>query len=302
MLKSLGKVRFRPRQFEKEICVNPCMDEHWISTDLFKFKLYAEQIERHVIGFCSQNQIPHFSLFCDEVVLLKSNPTWYQGDYTGHGNIMPNGYNLTDIENPDGIRADFSRVISDEAVIKRFSNREISILKSDYELFESLELPNNIIVMEVKDRCYCRSQLQKIFKSHLPVVGLNRDFQTELLKRVSAKSYMAIQILASNYLNWQFICCEGSSNLMGVLPVKTLLLSEQLITHSFANIVHGLHGGNIPYINNPQTHFKWEVDKFIKGNHHHNPNFTKDYVNLDMLEAAYKYRTENWRLPKINFI
>jgi len=242
-------LNLNPKIHEKEIIVSPCADEHWISTDLFKFRIYAEQNNLHVIGICSKNQIPFFSLFCDDVVLVKSDQHWYDEDYSSNG-VYHHFKNKTDIEH-GSIRGDFKKIL-DEDVIAKFCYRKICILESSYDKFVSLNLPSDLIVVEFKESSVFPIQDVKNFT--LKTVGLDRQFQKDLLKKTHHEDYMSIQILASTTLNWQYLCCGGSGNLMSVIPMKLLSLQDQTIDDSVENIVRSfaeIRYGNrkIPIIN-----------------------------------------------------
>lgn len=287
MLKILNRIQIKPKVFESQIVVSPCWDEHWISTDLFKFRIWAEREQKHVIGICSHNQIPHFSLFCDELKIVKSNPNWYEGLRTTYSNVI--NQKTENIEEGP-LRKEFTQ-ISDEEVIERFKNREISILKSVYNDFFKLDLPSNVVVVEAKARC---DYLSHIKSMNLPyMIGVDHQFQKELLGKLGNKNYMTIQILASNFLNWQFLCCEGSSNLLGVLPVKTLVLSDRTIDRSFINIVRGINKNKeIPYINNHTVPTPGVRDV----------GFNYKYINDNVISRAFEILSTEWEMPIFNFL
>ena len=94
----------------------------------------------------------------------------------------------------------------------------------------------------------------------IPFVGIDYKFQEKLVKKTGIDHYMTVQIMASNFLNWQFFCVGGSSNLMCILPVRLLSIHDGCISKSVENVVRGLmfrkHGiTELPYIN--MTHTYW---------------------------------------------
>lgn len=224
----------QPRHHEQDIVVSPCGAEHWISTDLFKFRIYAERQQWHVTGLCPKNQIPLFSQFCDEIVIVDDNPCWYDLA-TSNGSLVSHLHEQQVNIEAGGLRSRFSTAVSDQEVIDRFKTKEVVILRSSYDLFRSIkhELPSKVIVVEYKKE-HNRRNLNGI-----DTIGSDHRFQRELIQKIGKDNYMAIQILASNFLNWQFMCSGGSSNLMCVLPVKYLFLKDSTINQSVETIVKG---------------------------------------------------------------
>ena len=233
------KLHIHERIYDDQIVISPCDSEYWISTDLFKFKIYADRNKQHVIGVCSYNQIPHFSLFCDEIWLTTAKPAWYQDHSNNniHTGRFRQRHDYINIEN--GVfRNAFMSKISDAEVVETYAYKTIYLMESSYKKFLEIEstLPRNIIVAEAKQK---RHHAFLIFLESLgDIVGVRQDFQRELVSRVT-DHYMAIQILASNVLNWQFFCIGGSSNLMCVLPVKIIAMKDQTINESVLRIVYG---------------------------------------------------------------
>ncbi len=130
--------------------------------------------------------------------------------------------------------------IEDEEAADAFVSKDIYIRKSSLDLFHILNVPKNQIVCEFKNLSYGRQAqtpyLLPVFEwvlinkeqFSLPVVGIDRVFQNDLLGE-TRHHYMSIQILASFLSNWFFLCIGGSSNLMSVLPIKALLLTDKFI-------------------------------------------------------------------------
>jgi hypothetical protein len=151
-------------------------------------------------------------------------------------------------------------------------------LESGWNTFCSIrkELPNNVIIAEIKQKRHhaiidgfermnsnCDSGTIRIHRS-----SIRHKFQKNLVQKVGTHHYMTVQILASNFLNWQFVCVGGSSNLMCILPVRVFSLSDQLLCPSVINVVRGLalrkHGiEDLPHFNClPRYKISgWMVDK-----------------------------------------
>ena len=240
------------RIHEKQITVAPCHSEHWISTDLFKFRIYCERNKLHVIGVCSMNQIPSFSLFCDEIRVVESCPKWYvdhskngvrRGDVSNHvGYKDIEGYRAPGGKGGTRFRQEFTSEVSDEEVVDQFHDSTMYFLESGWNTFCSIrkELPTNVIIAEIKQKRHRAiiddlERVNWIYRS-----SIRHKFQKNLVQKVGTHHYMTVQILASNFLNWQFVCVGGSSNLMCILPVRVFSLFDQLLCPSVINVVRGL--------------------------------------------------------------
>jgi hypothetical protein len=269
---TLNSITINLRIHSDEIKVSPCANEHWISTDLFKFRLWAEQEQKHVIGFCAKNQIPLYSLFCDEIVLISAKPVWYQKGHDSWNGLSfwdryPNY--IVDIEHGP-IREQFEQ-ISNQEVIDRFSYSKIYFLESAYNKFLVIKdsLPIDVMVAEFKSGHILDTA------TFTSVVGLDYVFQRDLIDKVSVDDYMSAQILGSRLLNWQFLCWGGSSNLMCVLPVQAIALKDQTIFHSVEAIIRGF------------TKVRQQTQLFPYINH---------IPDITQLTTAFNYFSEN-RVP-----
>jgi ribosomal protein S15P/S13E len=250
-------IEINPRVHSDDIIVSPCSVEHWISTDLFKFRIHAERQKLHVIGKCHVNQVPLYSLFCDEITLVDATPTWYdEGSATGNNNkVIRCGENHIDIE-AGPYRDEFMAAVTEQEVIDRFHFRKVYLLKSAYEKFQEVknQLPQDVIIVEYKIG-FVGANIMNL-KEHLPAIGADHKFQRNLVEMVGIDNYMTTQIMGSNFLNWQFLCYGGSSNLLCVLPVKALAFQDPTLNESVEKVIRGFakkrHGFvDIPYINVP---------------------------------------------------
>ncbi|RDJ35381.1 MAG: hypothetical protein DWQ19_11235 [Crenarchaeota archaeon] len=238
---SMKCLKINDRIYDKNIIVSPCAAEHWISTDLFKFRLYCQKKQIHVTGVCPINQIPLFSLFSDDIAIVEDNPSWYEYKHatTNGSSVKKISDDHVDIENGN-FRTVFSSEISDDEVIENYKQKTVCILKSAYDLFRKIkhELSSGIIVIECKQE-FKYALKRCLSNEDLPISGFDYSFQKDLLDKVGKENYMSTQILASNFLNWQYICYGGASNLMCVLPVKYLVLRDPTLNNSVIKIVQG---------------------------------------------------------------
>ena len=239
------KLIIKPQIYDEFVSVNPCSNENWISTDLFKFRLWAERNKKHVIGNCCYNQIPLYSLFCDELIITKSFfQNWYDhaGSYSKIKKIV-GGKNYIDIE----YKRDFFQNISDEDAASNFTNKEIYILKSAYDkfIFDDINY-KDIIICELKDRTDQRMKdkicsTKNMFKNKLYCYDKKHKIQKHIMELSTQNHYMSYQILGSLLKNWQFLCCGGSSNLMCVLPIKSLFYNDFTMNNSVQTIIQKIY-------------------------------------------------------------
>ena len=284
------------RIHDKQIVVNPCHSEHWISTDLFKFRIYCDKNEMHVIGICSRNQIPMYSIFCDEIRLVGSEPKWYSGVTRNGVHVEVRFRKHTDYCNiqQGEFRRKFMLAISDEEVVDRFSDSVMYFLESGWKKFSSLreKLPTNVVMSEIKSvsrfvrEPYLESG-KKCFRGleQIPFAGIDHQFQRSLVEKTGIDHYMTVQIMASNFLNWQFFCVGGSSNLMCILPVRVFSLFDQLLCPSVINVVRGLalrkHGiEDLP-------HFDYKISTY------------PSCIAAGMVDKTFATLSNDYSLPKI---
>lgn len=234
----------KPRAYDSFVSVNPCNDENWISTDLFKFRLWAERNKKHVIGNCSYNQIPMYSLFCDELIITKHFfQNWYDhsGSYSKVEKIVKKNY--IDIE----YKRDFFQNISDQEAATEFTNKKIYILKSVYDKFILDDIKyKNVIICELKYRTNQKMKnkicsAKHILKNELHCYNKNNLIQKRIMEVSTQNHYMSYQILGSLLKNWQFLCCGGSSNLMCVLPIKSLFYCDYTMNNSVQTIIQKIY-------------------------------------------------------------
>lgn len=282
-------IQINTRRYEDEIVISPNQDEHWFSVDFFNFRIWAERHQKHVVGITSLNYVPQFSQFCDEIVIVPANCKWYSGSYTWNGIASDASRLKHRIVNIERMAHVFREEVTDQQVVERFANRKIYILRSAYKIFESLDLPSDLIVIEAKNK---HNIFHSILNMKQPnVVGLGDGFQSSILEKTTTSHYLSTQILASNLLNWQFVCIHGSSNLMCTLPVKTLVLYDQTIKQHTINIVRGLNiNKTIPFMSSVDNKSLFCV-----------PNFER-FLTYDNLMAAFEILTKEWNPPEIVYI
>jgi hypothetical protein len=240
-----------------------------------------------------------YSIFCDEIWLVGSKPKWYSG-VTWNG-VPQRGFrkhtDYCNIEQGE-FRRKFMLAISDEEVVDRFSDSVMYFLESGWKKFSSLreKLPTNVVMSEIKS-------VSRILKTHLergktffrgmeqiPFVGIDQQFQISLVEKTGIDHYMTVQIMASNFLNWQFFCVGGSSNLMCILPVRLLFIHDhRCVNESVENVVRGFmlrkHGiAKLPYVN--------MVDKMF-------PRRGKATVNEEMLKESFSLLSDDYSIPEL---
>lgn len=251
---SFRSVRLTDRQCESTIFISPCRKEHWISTDIYKVRLYCEKHDIRIVTFGSLNHFPFYSLFSDEVVVSSPHdaPSWYEDPLTCRGRYSSNNIDLPPVQfvDVDGhherseLREKSVEEISDFEVIDRFSHKTIHLLKSAYEVFLSLDLEPHQRVVEAKRLEHEVPFLEAAKKqTTFDFKGASDDmsFQKGLLEKTTRNHYMTMQILASNLLDWQFFCCGGASNLMCVLPIKTLFFVDDTMNFSVQAVTRGFY-------------------------------------------------------------
>ena len=59
-----------------------------------------------------------------------------------------------------------------------------------------------------------------------PILGVSWEEQRKLLDKVGHQHYMGVQLLASLFKGWSFLCFGGSSNLFSLLPARVIHLSD----------------------------------------------------------------------------
>ncbi len=127
--------------------------------------------------------------------------------------------------------------IDDDEVIETFVWPEIYIRQSTWEVFQNLQLPEDVVCCEAKLGWGFANEIREWLRaSGLPNVrGFEQVFQHNLLRKVGAH-YMGIQFLASWLKNWTFICIGGSANLFSIVPVKGLILFDTWFNNSSTEV------------------------------------------------------------------
>lgn len=207
-------------EWEKKIIIQPHFGENEHNTELFKLKLYCERNNIKVIAKGRLNQLPMLSQIADRVILdeYSNMQSIYitTSHYKSRGRKIPgNGI--------DEWKEKFSKV-SDEDVVERFKSTTLCIRRSSYEFFMKSNLPKDITIAEVR---LLNKQQKHHIQNHAPmeVTGLNYEFQIPLVQK-AGHHYMSVQVLGSLINHWSFLCGGGSANLLCLLPVNWLLLSE----------------------------------------------------------------------------
>ena len=235
---SIGTLRsldLGDKQAQVGVVIAPFRMEHYNDIDLFKKKLYCDRHGYKLIVYGSLNYLPVHALYADQLLLtddVRHLSELYERKVSVLNVPKPPMDLLPWFVNVDGQTDKLSQAaeeeVSDNDVVSAFWNVPVRIRKSTYELFLSLQLPRDIILLEIKSDS--RDNIEAVRKhAHefsSPVVGIDYEFQNELLNKVGMH-YLGIQILGSLLLNWQIIGIGGSARLFSLLPTRNLLL----VTH-----------------------------------------------------------------------
>jgi len=237
------KVTVMDKKTDDYLYIEPHRSENYENFGLVKLKIYCDDHNIKLISFGHKNQLPLLSMISDEIRLV-DYPEYYDGIYGGT-------YGLTSWQNPQ--QESLNRVIMksnlvthinnsnkdsrikkindvDEARIKNFlMNQKIYIRKESFDIFEKekISLPKDVIVCEIK-KCKYRDKL--LNESNF--LGLDYTFQKSLVSRFKYH-YMTLQILASFYLDWFYVCIGGSANLFSLLPIRCLMMGDSCLENSY---------------------------------------------------------------------
>ena len=213
-------VTFNERNYKRKLYICPCANEHFESVELLKLRIACDFYDIKIITHGRLNYLPFFSIFADEAIFYDKYlepPTYYQDHFSDN---KANAKILSE----DNWR-DLIQGVSDEEVVKRFSNWEVWILESAYDTWRFLNLPRNLTVHEFK-----RGNAFDPILRELNLLGHEHVFQANLLQRTGLDHYMSAQLLSTHLLKWVYVCNGGASNLFTILPARVALLSDHGIT------------------------------------------------------------------------
>ena len=332
------------KNYSKEIIITPHFRENYGNIGFMKLKLYCEKNNIKVTSFGLLNQLPLFSIFSDAVILHdkpRALANIYQGPSVAGANLRNMKYFIdlygaqyeniaymkcgeyVDLMNggpkaPDPTRCPLLTKacgLKDEEVIERFYEQPVYLRQSTIDFFDKLELPEDIIMCEIKADRNGASQASKIFINwieenrqniKLPLMGIYNDDQKKLVEKCD-NHYIGVQILASLKKNWFFMCYGGSSNLFSLLPTKTLLLYDHWLNSNLSTerVVKGIYNkrygvNTIPIFPRRVRYVKKILDENI--NEINNfldyvsavPTFSGEAVDLSMHGRETKDRGEYW--------
>jgi hypothetical protein len=227
----------------KVVSIAPHKQEHTVNLDLFKVNLWCKKHNYLLRSYGNVNQFPLLSMVSDSVILAGGTPDIY-GNPPKHKLPPLQNYQEVDVTGQTHL-TDWMRLvkseITNEEVVKAFTNTKIYIRKSTFDLYQSLkdELPKNCIWCETKfDRDHKFNTMEAInqIRQHnfgIPVYGLEENFafQKSILNDVR-HHYMGIQVLCSLLSDCYFLCLRGSSNLFSLLPARCICYSEAYLEHT----------------------------------------------------------------------
>lgn len=260
------KIALNDKKFKHEVIITPHYDENFINTDILKFRIFCDQYRIKIISFGSKNQFPFFSIFSDEVYITETEKqTWYNNQWSRNYTDLAKIQKLPKFLNVEKTQGVFRKLIPDDWVVERFSNRKVHILKSTYDIFETLVKDRKLVY----DQVICESKVGSNFVRNvlrgqilLRMSGIDQELQTRMVEWTGPHHYMGCQILCSNMLNWRYVCCGGASNLFAVIPMKSVCLAEQMFNSSTINIMrsmsikrYGKIGHHMPFL----SHLKFDT-------------------------------------------
>jgi hypothetical protein len=280
--------------YPERYIIAPHSGENRNSLELLKFKLWAEKQRRGITCLGCLNQVPLFSQFCNRMV-LRDKPDCLNESYTCHlsdyhiDRTVPKGErgwwmdidikpeNAWDIKTIPPFHRMLTENVADEKVLERYTEPVVWIRRETWELFKKLKLPKDIFMCEIKpasDGGKIREILdhnRDMFK--LPLKGVTWEDQRELLNATGHQHYMGVQLLASLYNNWNFICYGGSSNLFSLLPVRVVHLSsshmgpQRPLIRALSIARWGELGKNVPTFGQPildqVSDFAYYANEFV---------------------------------------
>lgn len=149
------------------------------------------------------------------------------------------GYHIEDTTYWPPLLAKVANEISDEELVATFKDQTICIREEAFEKYQSLvddkTIKKDLIMCEVKYVAHCDgAKLLNMFEQaiqkknfSLPVCcGFpDRSLKNHLID-VCGQDYMSVQIMASLFDNWMWVCYGGSASLFVHFGVKLVSLSE----------------------------------------------------------------------------
>lgn len=238
--------------FVQNIIIAPNHDEHFLSSELFEFQLYCHQNKIKITSFSRPNYFPFLSIFSDEIILSYNHkdPGWYDTFFSSNEidfEPVKKLEEFVDLDGPEKTGSGFRNYkqvnnfeFSSFEIVESMWSRKVYIRESTYFLFQKYvkNLPRNIIVCEIKQPGGSSDTMWLSRKiNELPnVVGTDYMFQRMLLNKTKYTNYLGFQILCSLLLGWTYVCVGGSANLFSLLPIRSIILSDNYMSLKSAEI------------------------------------------------------------------
>lgn len=275
--------KFTHTPAEKTITATMHVRENTNNLEVLKLALYCRALGIRLCMFGSANQFPLFSIFADEMIFERDRRHALSAAYDDIGGTerhttyepptMPPLIKAADLTREsefialrepihDRLRHAMS-VVSDDEVVAAFANATIHVREWSYEVFDELSRHNTFqpdrIIFEMKE---CASShgaaLRDTIAKQLWDYGIDTESDRSkqaALCETCREHYMAVQLLASIFYNWTWLCYGGSSNLFAFFPVKKLLLSDAYVWPDLSRKMSAAKWGSsgFPLINEEQN-------------------------------------------------
>tara|TARA_Y100000034_G_scaffold121593_1_gene165983 strand:- start:1337 stop:2287 length:951 start_codon:yes stop_codon:yes gene_type:complete len=240
--KGTTDVILNQKNFSNEVIIAPHHNESHAGFDLMRAKIYCEKKNTKLVVYGSLNQLPFFSVFADTVICTPK--TTFASMWTKHNNATRIGTNISTIARHPNFMGDSSRFsflksslaenaksISDEEVLERFADIDITMRQESYNLFNQLNLNKDVIHFEVKSdhsvfEEHADSMLDTLPKLKWPAQGFDHKFQRGLVEMVG-DHFMSLQTLGFLLNGWCFAGLGGAINIFSILQVPSLFLADR---------------------------------------------------------------------------
>lgn len=232
---------------ERFVSIAPSKNENYGHYGWWRAKLAAEKLGYEVRAYTHMNQLPLAYPMAD-VLFLCCRDDYVRKMYIPHNDTLAETYHWHPLQNEIMCKSDYINLhhepsaaafelanvpVTDEEIAEKFFKPKLHIRKSTYDLFNSLDLPSDIIVCELRAdelnhwHGQEQDQMRRIYLNK-PIFGIDQEWQRNIISQVG-DHWLGIQVLGSLLKNWLFVCVGGSANLHMMLPTRCLFLKDQEI-------------------------------------------------------------------------
>lgn len=243
--------RLNKRTKPSFISTPPAKNENYAHYAWWKLKLAAESLNKDVVAYSHMNHLPLVYPMAD-VLFLSQRKDYVKRMYQNQCDTFAPTYNHRNLPNevdcdsvgvvtrhkPTALKYEMQkalRKITLQQLVERYSKPKLYIRQSTYDLFHTLDLPENVIMCELrqdaKNHWHGQAQRQmRELKSEFgrPVMGIDQKWQRKLISEVG-DHWLGIQVLGSLLKDWLYVCVGGSANLHTLLPTRCLFLKDQAL-------------------------------------------------------------------------